>query len=1214
MPFRVLFERTAFLSIVGAFLLIFVASAAAQENVWSANFERRENITKDKAVNRQSFPQEFRLFDLNAEPLKRQLFSIVDSGTAGRPQSIVISVPNANGDIELFEVFEASNFDAELQAKFPEIRAYSGRGISDIYATLKLSFTPRGVSGTIFRNGSPILDTEAGRTEIIEAYSKNGKTYAVYASQRRTGEMPWACSTEEKGMFSEWSSQIHDTDAPLSSSGEIRTLRLVQSCNGEYANFFGATTAGTAADQALVLAAFNATLTRSNGVYEKDLGVHLNLNANTTAVIFYNPATDPYGTSIGGWNTALANAIAAAGITPTDYDIGHMFGASGGGGNAGCIGCVCAPDHTKGRGITSPADGIPQGDNFDIDYVVHEVGHQLGANHSFSWSLEGTGVNKEVGSGITIMGYAGITSQDVAPHSIDIFHETSIEQIQANLPTRGCPAAGIITMTANQPPVVSPVGNFTIPITTPFALTGSATDPNGDPITYNWEQNDNSTTSGNASVASPTKTTGPNFLSFASSPSPTRLFPRLSTILAGLAVTPTLGGDAIANVEALSSVSRTLNFRLTVRDNRPYVAGSTIGQTQFTDTTITVSNAGGPFRVTTANAATSWPANSAQTITWDVANTTGAPFNTANVKISMSTDGGSTFPITLAASTANDGSESITVPNFPVTGGRIKVEAVGNIYFDINDAAITVTGGGPTPTPSPTPVPTPTPTPGPPTPTPTPTPVPPTPTPTPAPSPTPCAGSVNLLVDPSIEQSSGTTVITNPNWPSTSTNFTSSLCDLGLCGTGGNSAGPRTGNFWAWFGGTANLELASIQQTVVIPSGPAPTLKYWLRIGAVNTPFNATLQVKVDGTTIQTITEPGTAEADYTERTVVLPAGAANGASHVIRFEYTNLSGSGISNFSVDDITLETPCSGPTPTPVPPTPTPTPGPPTPTPTPVPPTPTPVPPTPTPVPPTPTPVPPTPTPTPNLGVCTPTLTVTEVFPGSLGAFDSITAGANSVTVDIANSGLGLQGYSVVSATNANVTVPGFTPGTFNPVTATFTVPNPGQPVDFTLRASSRINAVLIRAQCAGGGGPAPTPTPTPAPPTPTPTPVPGVCTPTLSVSEVLPGSASAFTSITSGSGSVTVDPINSGIGLFGYTVVSSTNANVTIPAFTLGTTSPVTATFTVPNVNQAVDFTLRASSRQNAVLIRAQCSPATREDSEAQPSQERRRVRQVESQP
>ena len=174
--------------------------------------------------------------------------------------------------------------------------------------------------------------------------------------------------------------------------------------------------------------------------------------------------------------------------------------------------------------LLRPLIRIPMGDNFDIDYVVHEVGHQLGANHTFSFSNEGSGQQKEVGSGITIMGYAGITSQDVAPHSIDIFHETSIAQIQANLANKTCPITTV--MTANHVPVVAPVSNFTIPISTPFALTGSATDPEGDPITYCWEQNDNSTTTGNASVASPTKLTGPNWLSFSPTASPTRTLPK----------------------------------------------------------------------------------------------------------------------------------------------------------------------------------------------------------------------------------------------------------------------------------------------------------------------------------------------------------------------------------------------------------------------------------------------------------------------------------------------------------------------------------------------------------------------------------------------------------------------------------------------------------------------------------------------------------------
>ena len=649
-----------------------MAAFSQVDNYWSANNENRNAIPADKAVARLSYPKEFKLFNLTAASLRQKLFSIVDK--QAKP-STIITLPNAAGNLEQFEVVESSNFEPALQAQFPEIRAYSGRGITDKFATLKLSISPQGIQTMVFRTDRA--------NEFIEPYSQDHTVYAVYNAHRDKGQLPWTCSTEDKQMNANVQSQLDpQLLATGSSNGTLKTMRLAQSCNAEYSNWFGAT---SSAQVNLVLAAFNATLTRCNGVYEKDLALHLNLIANTSAVIYYNPSTDPY-TTMSSWNNQLQNTLTSV-IGEANYDIGHMFGASGGGGNAGCIGCVCV-NGSKGRGITSPADGIPQGDNFDIDYVAHEVGHQLGANHTFSHGLEGTGVNKEVGSGITIMGYAGITAQDVAPHSIDIFHEASIAQIQNNLAGKTCPVS--IVMTANHAPVVGAVNNYTIPISTPFALTAAATDAENDPLTYCWEQNDNATTSGSGSVASPTKATGPNWLSFPAIPSGTRTFPRLSTILAGLNVTgPLPGGDAGANIEALSSVSRTLNFRVTVRDNHPYVAGSTIGQTGFTDAVVTVTNTSGPFVITSPNTNITWNAGSTATVNWNVANTTAAPVACANVNILISTDGGNTFT-TLLSNTPNDGSQSVTVPNTPGTTNRIKVEAVGNIFFDISNANFTI--------------------------------------------------------------------------------------------------------------------------------------------------------------------------------------------------------------------------------------------------------------------------------------------------------------------------------------------------------------------------------------------------------------------------------------------------------------------------------------------------------------------------------------------
>jgi hypothetical protein len=649
--------------------------AFSQVGYWSANNENRTSIPTDKAVSRLTYPKEFKLFNLNAAPLKQTLFAIVDKQAKG---STIITLPNADGNFEQFEVFEASNFDPELQAKFPEIRAYSGRSITDKGAVLKLSISPGGIQSMVFRANKA--------NEFIEPYSQDHTVYSVYSSHRDKGQLQWTCSTVDEKLSNSLNSAVNRSEAALATgnlNGTIKTLRLAQSCNAEYSNYFKAF---SAADVSLVLAAFNVTLTRCNGVYEKDLALHLNLIANTTSVIYYNPATDPYSTNMSSWNNQLQSTLTSV-IGEANYDIGHMFGASGGGGNAGCIGCVCV-NGQKGSGITSPADGIPEGDNFDIDYVVHEVGHQLGANHTFSMSLEGTGQNKEVGSGITIMGYAGITSQDVAPHSIEIFHEPSIETIQSNMSNK---TYSVTTeMTANHAPVVNPVSNYTIPISTPFALTASATDPENDPLTYCWEQNDNSSTSGSSSVAFPTKTTGPNWLSFSPITSGTRLFPRLSTILAGANVTgPLPGGDAGANIEALSSVSRTLNFRVTVRDNKPYVEGSTIGQTAFTDAVVTVTNTAGPFAVTSPNTNITWPAGSAATVTWDVKNTNTGSVNCLNVNILLSTDGGNNFSM-LLANTPNDGSETVNVPNTPGTLNRIKVEAAGNIFFDISNTNFTI--------------------------------------------------------------------------------------------------------------------------------------------------------------------------------------------------------------------------------------------------------------------------------------------------------------------------------------------------------------------------------------------------------------------------------------------------------------------------------------------------------------------------------------------
>ena len=616
-----------------------------------------QNVLASKNTERLSFPKEYSLYHFSPETM-RQVLATAPARLGKQKKGVIISLPNTAGAIENYEVFEASNFDAELQAQFPEIRSYVGRGITDKRAVLRMSVDPRGIQTMVFRTDK--------RNEFLEPYSEDGTIYAVFNSSRAKGNLPFTCTTEDVRIAESLPLQTRETNR--TSLAELMVFRLAMSCNGEYTSYFGGTVAGA-------LAAINASITRVNGVFEMDFAIHMDIVASSTSVIYTNAGTDPY-TTMGAWNGQLQTAL-TANIGEANYDVGHMFGATGGGGNAGCIGCVCV-NNQKGRGITSPADGIPMGDNFDIDYVAHELGHQFGGNHTFSNNVEGSGVNVEPGSGSTIMGYAGITAQDIAAHSDDYFVYGSIKQVQDNMVGKTCPVRTPISGAA---PVIGAGFDYTIPKSTPFVLTGSGTDESAT-LNFCWEQNDNATTqTGANSQASATKTGGPNWRSYDPVASPSRYFPPLARVVINQ-LTTTFG---LIRSEAVSSVARTLNFTLTGRDN---FLG--IGLTNTDATLITVNGTAGPFLVSAPNTNVSWAAGTNQLVTWDVAGTTANNVNSAYVDIFMSADGGFTYPMMLASQVPNDGSETISVPNMVGTSNRIMVKGNNHVFYDISNTNFTI--------------------------------------------------------------------------------------------------------------------------------------------------------------------------------------------------------------------------------------------------------------------------------------------------------------------------------------------------------------------------------------------------------------------------------------------------------------------------------------------------------------------------------------------
>ena len=589
---------------------------------------------------------------------------------SNQKSSLILSLPNADGAMDQFRIYENSNMEPELAARYPEIKSYIGIGIENPTASAYISISPLGFKSMVLNPGKPAV--------FVEPFSQDLQTYTVYTkADKKTAFTKFECSVLDRVTPSLDGANLR----PNADDGSLRTFRLAMSVTGEYTAYFGGT-------KALALAAINNTMTRVNGVFEKDFNARMVLISNTDLVIYTSASSDPYSasSSMSNWNqqlqTTLTNTIGNA-----NYDVGHLFGATGGGGNAGCIGCVCVnPTSTvplgKGSGYTSPANGVPSGDAFDIDYVAHELGHQFGANHTFSMSNEGTGANMEPGSGSTIMGYAGITSQDIQMNSDPYFHSISIQQVTNNIKTKTCPT---LTATGNSIPTANAGLDYTIPKSTPFMLTGSGTDANGDALTYIWEQFDNASSAqtGASSAASATKTTGPTFRSYSPTTSPIRYFPNMSRVLAG--ATTTSGSEIV--VEALPSVARTLNFRFTVRDNR---AGGSSNNSD--DMKITVNATAGPFVVTAPNTAVSYVGGSTQTITWNVAGTTANGVNCANVDILISTNGGSTWS-TLLAATPNDGTQSVTIPNTAGTQNRIMIKGTNHIFFDVSNTNFTITAG-----------------------------------------------------------------------------------------------------------------------------------------------------------------------------------------------------------------------------------------------------------------------------------------------------------------------------------------------------------------------------------------------------------------------------------------------------------------------------------------------------------------------------------------
>ena len=588
---------------------------------------------------------------------------------ADRNGRAVISLP-VDGRPQDFSVTPSPIMAPELAGRYPQIRTYRIRGIDDPGASGRLSITHRGL-GAMFDAG--------GETRYIDPEPQADGLYRVARrGQLSGGGEGFACGISGSG-------SPLAAARPLASSarvatrtpGNLRIYRIAIATTAEYSDAVKQPGSTTETEiRADVLAEIIRLLNRVNQIYERDLAIQLQLVINGDQLIFIgDPAADPFSNQNGELMLDENQQLIDQVIGSPNYDIGHVL-STGGGGIAN-VDSVCF-DGVKAGGVTGSPN--PVGDAFYIDYVAHEIGHQFGADHSFNGTSGSCSGNRwasqayEPGSGSTIMSYAGICGlENTSRHALAMFHGGSIGIID----NAGSLACGELATASNpNQPVVDAGPDRVIPKLTPFRLQATASDADGDVLTYAWEEMDTGSATSSISFG---KDLGDNtlFRSFDPDRVATRDFPALGLTLLG----------KYDKSEVLPCQDRTLDFRVTVRDGNSGLASD--------DVRLTVDGDSGPFRVTTqATTQTLYPVN-AVLLGWDTAGTRNAPVSCDAVDISLLSFNGNSEEYgetMLMANEPNDGQAVISLPDRFAERARFRVACSNNVFYALSAADLRIEG------------------------------------------------------------------------------------------------------------------------------------------------------------------------------------------------------------------------------------------------------------------------------------------------------------------------------------------------------------------------------------------------------------------------------------------------------------------------------------------------------------------------------------------
>jgi subtilisin-like proprotein convertase family protein len=595
------------------------------------------------------------------------LDALIGKGLSSSHGTFTIDLPSPDGGYRQFEFRSSGTMSPGLAKKFPHIMAFSGRSLDKGVASAQMEVTPAGVSVQVLAPG--------GRWMIDPSdQSDTSKVKSYFARDAQRSNTPFQCGVtdhsdkadpRDKNMLkSKPSPRAHPAKQARSRGAELRTYRLAVATTGEYSESHGDSVEAT-------LSAVVSVVNRVNGIFNSEISVGFELIENNDEIIFTDADTDPFE---GNLDNAIlideSQEVIDDVIGAENYDIGHTFGA----GEGGLAGTGPCEDGSKASGVTH---GI-KGDAFAVDYVAHEMGHQFSMDHTFNSNDKDCLENRsataafEPGAGTTIMSYNGICGSDniVQPHlqnnySDAMFHSYSFEQAADYVEGEGA-VCGVVTDTGNTHPTVDAGGRYTVPASTPLFIEGTASDSDGDSVTYSWEQRDLGPA---AALTTPDDGAIPLFRTYAPVASARRYLPQLERVVSG----------EFDDFEKMPQLPRTLAFALTARDD-------TGGRNSDTTEIQVVAEpiAGKVFSVAEPDLGGSL--GKVGTVRWHVGETSNAPIAVSQVELYLSTDGGKSFPDAPFATTANDGYARVEFPSGVQTdAARIMIKGRNNIFFDVSD-------------------------------------------------------------------------------------------------------------------------------------------------------------------------------------------------------------------------------------------------------------------------------------------------------------------------------------------------------------------------------------------------------------------------------------------------------------------------------------------------------------------------------------------------